>query len=325
MGCGRGGSCPRSGSTAAGWRRSRAKLWYGRSGPDRRDVIHCNSPVQSDDRRHCFPPGQHQLGVKLRRLQPRNAAASRVEGQAAPQPVQRTQAPWKSARPSRRVSPPGQSVRRDAAPGSRRRLPCAARRAGACAVARAPAASRLARMRACAARAEVLPDDRCGRPRAPGPGAARPGAPRSSRPRPPPRPARRRRGRARSRRAVRAMRAAWSAQTKESSRSRSASRAEVERRTVAAGALGDRDGRQRRRRPLPVGRDAHRRGRIAPGGGAEAVGEAVPDQVQPGAGADLGGDERQPGAAPRRSGSRARAPRCAAARWSAAGRRGGAG
>ena len=47
--------------------------------------------------------------------------------------------------------------------------------------------------------------------------------------------------------------------------------------------------------PCQSGAIVQRRGRGAPGGGAETVGEAVPGEVEPGAGAELGGGERQAG------------------------------
>ncbi len=103
------------------------------------------------------------------------------------------------------------------------------------------------------------------------------------------------RGRAPSAARSRASRSGWSAQTKDRSRRFGRGVGGVERRAVAAGALGHRRRRQRRRRAAPVGREADRRGRIAPGGGAEGVGEAVPQQVQPGAGPDLRADQRQAG------------------------------
>ena len=70
---------------------------------------------------------------------------------------------------------------------------------------------------------------------------------------------------------------------------------EIGRRAVDAGALDHARARQRRRRPLPVRLDTHRRGGIAPGDVAEAVGEAVPGKVQAGTGAELGGHERPAG------------------------------
>ncbi len=79
------------------------------------------------------------------------------------------------------------------------------------------------------------------------------------------------------------------------SRSLPSSVVEIGRRAVAAGALADLDRAERRRFAGPVGREPHRGPRIPPMRAAEAIGEPVPDLVQPGAGAELGGDERQAG------------------------------
>jgi hypothetical protein len=69
----------------------------------------------------------------------------------------------------------------------------------------------------------------------------------------------------------------------------------IDRLEIAAGALGDLGGGQRRRRTLPARFDDDVRGCVAPAGVAEAIRKAVPEQVQPCAGADLRANERQAG------------------------------